>query len=126
MRERHPAIGGVAVSAPATQPLTKLELSVWPECDGNARRCHEPATYAARVHQLDCCEPRGRNEPRALTSDGAVVLLLCIHCLAGTAHLIKGDISNRLTAVPRGGRIHCLTCGRPIASLHDLLEAQRL
>lgn len=113
------------MSAPADQVLADLEETARPECDGKVG-CHAPAAYAARIHQLDCCEHRDKNDTRILTADGAVVLLLCIHCLAGTAHLIEGDLSNRLAALPRGARLHCLTCGRPVACLHDILETERL
>lgn len=96
-----------------------------PECDGKVH-CHDPAAYAVRIHQVDCCEPRGDKETRDLTADGAVVLLLCTPCLAGTARLIEGDLANRLAALPHGVRISCQTCGRPIATLHDVLDAERL
>ncbi|WP_044109758.1 hypothetical protein [Mycobacterium canetti] len=114
------------MSTPADQLLADLEEAARPMCDGHVHGHRRPAEYAARIHQVDCCEPRGDNDPRALTSDGAIVQLLCIHCLAGTAHLIQGDIANRLAKRPRSDRLDCRTCGRPIASLHDILETERL
>ncbi|WP_373234001.1 hypothetical protein [Mycobacterium marinum] len=111
------------MSAPADQIWADIAR---PACDGHVAH-HGPATHIVRIHQLDCCQPRGDRDPRALTPDGAIVLLLCLTCLSGTARRIQGDISNRLAALPRGThRIACLTCGRPIACLHDILEAERI
>lgn len=114
------------MSVPADQIWADIERTARPACDGHVTH-HGPATHIVRIHQLDCCQPRGDRDPRALTPDGAIVLLLCLTCLSGTARRIQGDISNRLAALPRGThRIACLTCGRPIACLHDILEAERI
>jgi hypothetical protein len=103
------------VSAPVEDLLAQLDEAIHPECDSGD--CHLLATHVARIHQLDHC-----NDER-YDADGAQVLLLCVHCLAAVAVRIVDDLTRR---IPAGWRVECLTCGRPVACLHDLLEAEKI
>jgi len=91
-----------------------LYTSVKPECDA---RCRHRATHAVTVHQVDCCNNEG------LTPDGAVVRLLCGECLMVLARSISRDITHM---APTGVRLACLTCGRPLGRLGDVLESEAI
>lgn len=88
--------------------------------------CGRPANYVALVHQIDNCEPRHEGDCEDLTPDGAAIILRCDVCLYVMTAEMGRDITKRLAALPAGARLACHTCRRPIASLHDILETERL
>jgi hypothetical protein len=99
-----------------TQLLTELEHALaHPGCE--TPECGRDATHIVHVHQLDDCN---REE---LTPDGALLMLLCEPCLAAKANSLTADIAKWL---PKFERVACLTCWKPVAELHDLLETERI
>jgi len=88
--------------------------------------CGRPANYLALVHQIDNCEPRSEGECEDLTPEGDAIVLRCDVCLYVMTAQVHHDITRRIDALPDGARLSCQTCGRPIACLHDVLEAEKL
>jgi hypothetical protein len=101
---------------PAAIPLNLLAAAT-PACDAE---CGQPAAYIAHIHRVDGC---GIED---LTPDGAAVLLLCGSCLSRTAAHLGRDTANRIFWAPEAATVGCLTCGRPLHRLSDLLETEAL
>jgi hypothetical protein len=96
-------------------PFDALDLI--PACDAE---CGQPAAYIAHIHRVDGCAIED------LTPDGAAVLLLCGSCLSRTAAHLGRDTANRIFWAPQAATVGCLTCGRPLHRLSDVLETEAL
>jgi hypothetical protein len=91
-----------------------IETDIAPQCSV----CPLLASSIALVHQIDHCNNS------ELTPDGAAIYLLCAACLDACTVAIGRELSRYLDAFEPA--IVCNTCGRPIETLHDVIEVQPL
>lgn len=110
-----------AAPIPAAITAIDIEHETRPLCE-----CGQPAAFIALIHELHACEPTADGECEDLTPDGADVNMVCRPCLAILTQAITDDIKTRQSRLPKGTRLACKTCGRPIAELHDMLETEAL
>lgn len=117
------SIGSNALNAAAPQPITAIDLEIVasPDCP-----CGQRATYIVLVHEVDSCEPLKDGDCEELTPDGDDILMRCNACLHDLTDSISREIARRIAKLPKGERLACGTCGRPIACLHDVLETEAL
>jgi hypothetical protein len=115
----HPGFSDTAMLCSADQDgwLRGVEIiaaDIAPQCCV----CPLIASSLALVHQIDRCNNSD------LTPDGAAIYLLCAACLDACTVAIGGELSRYLKVFEPA--IVCNTCGRPIQTLHDVIDVQPL
>lgn len=85
----------------------------------NWQDCGLPAAYTVEIHNTDRCDEDD------LTPDGNIVYFLCRGCLARTVKIAENGLAHFHQMAPNVIR-QCVTCGRPIACLHDVLDVREL
>jgi hypothetical protein len=96
-----------------TSPVL-VDADIAPQCSV----CPLVASSVALVHQIDHCNNSN------LTPDGDAIYVLCAACLDACTVAIGRELSRYLDAFEPA--IVCNTCGRPIETLHDIIEVQAL
>jgi hypothetical protein len=91
-----------------------IDTDIAPQCCF----CPHIASSIAFIHQIDHCNNSD------LTPDGAAIYLICPACLDAYAVILACEISRYIGALEPA--IMCKACGRPIQSLHDVIEVRPL
>lgn len=100
------------------QPLDTLVDLDWRDiaCQNPMRECDHCATQVAEVHAVHQCE-------NVDSPFGNVVELLCDGCVDELRAQVDDYLEGLNQRSP--GRVHCFTCGAPIAEPSDILRSVR-